>query len=1041
MKSFITFFVLRPVFSTMVVSIVLLLGFISFSRLPLDLLPELEFPTISVSTTYRNAGPEEVEELITRPLEQVLAGVPGVEQMVSTSQEGSSSISLNFVWGTDLNAASNDVRDRLDRAVGGLPLEANRPQLRKFDPNQISIVQIGVESRLDPVSLRRLLDQQVQSRLEQVPGVAVVDIRGGLQREIRIEVDPGRLEALGITMEMIRNAVREGNIIQPAGGLREGNREIFLRTPALLTTIEELGNIIVTRRGGAPVYLNQIASIMDTFQDVDRIVRINGSEGVLLMVRKQSGTNTVEVARATIREAARINRDFPEISLVILEDRSVFIQRSLSNVANAILVGGFLACFVLLFFLRNWRTTLVVATAIPISLIATFVLIYFGGMTLNLMTLGGLALGIGMMVDNSIVVIESIYRRRERGQDRRTAAIEGTFEVASAITASTLTTLAIFLPLLFLGGIPGMLFIQLAYVVGFALICSLGSALTLVPMLAANLPGKQVITEPGPISRRIGNFQQRLGAGYVSLLEKALKRRIVVVGTTAFIFFLTLQLFGRLGTEFMPEGDEGQVRINADMDQGVRIDQMDEVMRQIERVVVGEVPEIENYRVDVGSSGWRPSSSASGRMEMVLVSQAERSRSSDEIALALQQRLNGIPGVTIRARAGGGLFIFRRIGGGGEDGERLTLQISGFDLPTMDAIAAQVIDIVQEVPGVTDARATREQGNPRLATRIDRERASDLGFTVGEIARTLQTALGGSIVGQLRDGTGDEVDIRLRLEDARNLPPEAILGLQVQSGGRTAALSNMVSFDVERGASRIQRRNQQRINNVVINVMGRDTGTVAEDIREAIADIALPENINMVLVGDYEEKQEAFRDLVISLVLALLLVYMVMACLYESLRDPLIVMFSVPLAAIGAVLALYFTGSTLNVQSFIGLIMLIGIVVNNAILIVDQANRLRVDDGYTPIEAARLAGEQRFRPILMTMLTTILALSPLALGIGEGGETQASLARVVVGGLITSSVITLFVIPIAYTWFHRGKAGVKASSVSPESECSPSAPR
>lgn len=1021
MKAFITFFVLRPVFATMTSLIVILLGFMALARLPLDLLPNIEFPSVSVVTSYRNAGPEEVEELITRPLEQVLAGVPGIEEIVSRSQEGSSTVTLRFAWGTDLNEASSDVRDRMDRVLNQLPLEADRPALRKFDPNQAAIVILGASSRLDPISLRRLLDQQILSRLEQIPGVAIVDIRGGLRREIRVEVDPERLQSMNVSMEAIRSAIRESNIIQPAGELREGSREILLRTPALLTSIEDIGNVIVTRRDGAPLFLRQIATILDTHEDVDRIVRINGEPGVFLAVRKQSDANTVEVARLVQAEAERINRDFPQLNLITLQDNSVFIQRSLGNVAMAIGAGGLLACFVLLFFLRNIRTTLIVATAIPFALIATFVLIYFGNMTLNLMTLGGLALGVGMMVDNSIVVIESIFRRREAGDDRRTAAIEGTNEVAAAITASTLTTLAIFLPLLFLRGITGMLFIELAYVVGFALFCSLGSALTMVPMLAANLPGAEKTRYPGKLSRSVGAFHQNLANSYAGLLRGALKKRFVILGGVALLFFASTQLMQFVGAEFMPESDEGEVRLSAEMDQGVRIEQMDEVMKRLEEIIREQVPEMIAYRVDVGSSGWRPSSSSSGNMRIYLSPIRERSRSSEQVALDLQRLLSDMPGVTIRTRAGGDLFIFRRLARGGEDGERLTLEIRGYDLPTLDALAQQTLELIRDIEGVADSRASRERGDPRLATRIDRDRASDLGLSPADIARTLQTAVGGTLAGQLRDGSGDEVNIRIRLENARDLPPETVLGLQIPAGNRTVALRNIVEFVPEQGATRIDRLNQQRINNVAINVLGRDSGSVARDIREVIETIPLPDNVTMLIRGDYEEQQRAFRELIISMMLALLLVYMVMACLYESLRDPLLVMFTVPLAAIGAILALFVTGNTLNVQSFIGLIMLIGIVVNNAILIVDRANSLRTENNLSVLKAVQLAGEQRFRPVLMTMLTTTLALMPLALGIGEGGETQASLARVVVGGLLTSSIITLVVIPIGYTLFHREK--------------------
>lgn len=903
MRELINFFTQRPVFGSMAALIVLLIGSFSLTRIPQDLLPDIELPVISVITSYDNAGPEEIEELLTRPLEQVLAGVPGIREMTSRSAEGSSTVTLSLAWGTDLNEAANDVRDRLDRVLNLLPEEATRPQLRKFDPNQRAIVLLGVESRLDPIALRRLLDRQILPRMEQVPGVAIVDIRGGLEREIRVELDADRMQALNLPVEAVLRAIREANTLLPAGEMREGGRDIMLRTPALLDSVGALESVILERRGDAAIALRDVATVRDSHRDVTRIIRINGEPGVRLAVRKQSGANTVDVAQAVAREVARVNRDFPQLELSIMDDRSRFIQASLRNVGIAIGMGSLLAIAVLVFFLRSGRSTFAVAVAIPLSLIGTFILLYFRGMTLNLFTLGGLALGVGMMVDNAIVVIENIYRQRMTGKGLRESAIEGASAVAPAILASTLTTLAIFLPLLFLDGVAGVLFRQLAFVVAFALLCSLIAALTVVPMMAGNLP--------------------------------------------------------------------------------------------------------ERRRTDRTPAGW---------IRINLLPLRERSRSSETIALMLQRELEGVPGVNIRARASGGAFNFGWLGLGGEDGERLTLEISGFDLAVLDAVAAQALPLINEVDGVIGARASRERGVPRLAARVDRERAADLGLSPEQVARTLQTIVGGTRVGALRLGDGDEVDMRVRLAGSRGFSRDDLLDLQIRTtDGRSIALRNVIQLETESGASQIQRRNQLRANAISIDVGGRDMGSIAEDIRAVLESIPRPDNVQLLIRGDYEEKQRAFRDLMFSLVLALLLVYMLLACLYESLRDPLIVMFSVPLASSGALLALWLTGSTLSVQSFIGFIMLVGIVVNNAILIVDQANTF-LREGKTPIEAARGAGRVRFRPIIMTMLTTVLALLPLALGIGEGGEAQASLARVVVGGLISSSLITLFVIPGIYSY-------------------------
>ncbi len=1021
-----SFSINRPVFTVMVALIVILVGAISVSRLPIDLIPEVEFPRLTVATSYENASPEEIEQLITRPVEEAVAAVPGVEEIFSNSLEGNSQVTLSFVWGTNLDEASNDVRDRLDRILNRLPQDADRPQLRKFDPNQFPVIILGASSRLDPIDLRTLLDNRIRNRLDRVPGVGAVDVWGGLEREIRVTVDPERIRALGISLESIVERIREENIVVPAGEIEEGRFQVALRTPGLLASLDELRDIVVARRDGAPVYLAQLAEVQDTHREVTRVTRINGEPGILLAIRKQSGTNTVQVVRDVRREVDRINADYAQLHLTSIRDTSEYIERSIANVTRSILYGGILAIVVLLFFLRSVRSTAIIATAIPISVIAAFSLMYFLGLTLNLMTLGGIALGVGMMVDNAIVVLENIFRLREKGSPPHKAAHQGSSEVAAAIVASTLTTMAIFLPLVFLEGVSGIMFRQLAYVISFTLLCSLIVALTLVPMLAARVPPatdapRSGIAETGRgILTWAGAQFKRMEEGYRKLLDSAFRNRTACLGGAALLFAGTFALIPHLGTEFMPEADEGEVRVNAEMGEGTRIETMDAMMVRIERIVVENVPEIDNIEVRVGSSWWRPTSKARGDVRAYLVPLSQRTRSSEEIADDLREKLRDIAGVDIRTSPGRGLFLLRMATGGGDDADRLGVEITGFDLNTLDALTEQVSLAVEGVEGVTDVTISRQEGVPRQLVRIDRERAADFGLTTGRIARMLRTAIGGTLAGEFRDN-GDEVRMLVRLRDADRMELTDVLDLTIPNeNGEQIALRSLVTFDREPGPTQIERRNQQRVANVAVNFTDRDLGSASRDIMAAVSGIPLPPNYQIFVRGDYEEQQRAFRELMLSLVLSILLVYMVMACLYESLRNPLVVMFSVPLAAIGAIVMLFLTGSTLNVQSYIGLIMLGGIVVNNAILIVDQASRLQVA-GASAEDAAREAGRRRLRPILMTSLTTILALTPLAAGLGEGAEAQAPLARAVIGGLISSAAITLFVIPIVYTLFNRNR--------------------
>lgn len=1023
------FAVNRPVFTTMVMMIVVILGAVALMRLPIDLMPDIEYPTLTVVSNYANASPEEMEELITRRIEEAVAAVPGVEEITSVSAEGSSNVRIQFTWGTNLDAASADVRDRLDRVYGLLPEDAERPQLRKFDPASFPIVILGASGPLDPIDLRRLIDDVVRQRLERLPGVAAVDIWGGLSREIQVNLDPDRLVAMQLPLDSILQSIREANVIVPAGTIERDHREVTLRTPGQFTSLDELRQIVVGEHDGVPIHLHQVAQVQDTHERIQRIARINGEPGVRVAVRKQSGTNTVDVARRVLAEVQRIDADLPQVSLIPIIDTSTYISRSIDNVSRSILYGGSLAILVLLFFLRNIRSTLVVATAIPISIIATFTLIYFSGFTLNLMTLGGLALGVGMMVDSAIVVLENISRRREAGQDPKTAAIEGTTSVTPAVIAGTLTTLVIFLPMLFLEGMAGVMFQQLGYVVGFALICSLIVAITLVPMLSARLL-RPVDQQRGPawVRRGLelsGRAFQRLEDTYMALLRPALRLRWGVLLGVALLFMGSIWVAGLIGSDFMPATDEGEVRITAEMEVGTRIDVLDAQMRKIEAIVAREVPEAQSWVSNVGASGWR-AGARTGEMRINLVPARQRQRSSEQIAADLRVKLREIPGTTVRTRAGQGLFLLRLATPGGEG---LAVEVRGFELQTLDALAQRVQQAIVDVPGITDLRASREAGAPLEEVRIDRAQAADLGLSVSRVARALQTAIAGSRAGEFRDG-GNEYRILVRLENAERLELDEILNLTVTNArGQPIALRNVVRFDPGTGPVQIDRKNQQRIAQVSANISGRDLASVAADVRARLADIPVPRNYEIVLTGDYEQKQEAFAELLLSLVLAIVLVYMVMACLYESLRDPLIVMFSVPLALIGVVLILLLSETNFSVPAYIGGIMLGGIVVNNAILIVDQTGRLRAERNLDVYEAVTEAGRLRLRPILMTTLTTMLGLTPLALGLGEGSEAQAPMARVVIGGLFSSTLITLIVIPIIYTIFHPQRQSQPAAAL------------
>jgi HAE1 family hydrophobic/amphiphilic exporter-1 len=1027
----------RPVFASMVTLAVAVLGMVALSRLQIDLLPPIELPTLTVRTQYEGADPIVMEGLVTQIIEEIVATVPGVEELSSTSYEGNSSVKVSFSWGTSIDAVAVDVRATLEDEINELPDDVVGPRVSKFDVDTFPVVILGISSRLDPVELTRIVENQIRYRFARIAGVAQVDPWGGFNRELRVELDPAKINALGLSLDSVLDAIRDANLDRPAGKIQQGSYEVTLRAPAQYTSLEQIRDTVISRQEGSMVTLGQIARVRDTYEKLSRIIRVNGEPGLRVAIRKQPEANTVEVAKRVLGEVEAVNRDFPQIKLVAVTNQGNFIQRSIANVSQSVLYGGTLAVLVLLFFLRNLRSTLVISVSIPISVIATFALLYFNGFTLNLMTLGGLALGIGMMVDSSVVVLENIFRRRqEYSEAPDQAAVEGSREVAAAVIAGTVTTLVIVLPLIFVRGVSGELFKELAYVIMFSLLCALLVALGLLPMLASKLlsatdpaGGKPEGGEESASSAfaettqqtaaRAGGMLDALTNAYQGLLLGALKHRFVTLFASIGVFAGVLLLVPYLGSEFLPPSDEGEVRVSGEMEVGTRLDLIDARAGILEEITYPLVPEAVSSVVSVMASGTRGSAKARVEINLALSPAAQRDRSNKAIADDLRKRLDGkVAGMTIRTRAPQGQFLLERLL---TTTEGVTVEVRGFGLDTLNLLARQVADSVADIEGVTDVELSREAGIPQQEIRIDRAKAADLGVSVQDVLTVLKTAMAGSKAGEYRV-EGNSYRILVQLEDAEHRSIDEILDLTVQTpANENVALRNLVETESNFGPVTIERKDRQRLVTVSANVSGRDLGSVATDVQQRLDRIARPPGYDFLISGSYEEQRKAFEELVVSLILALLLVYMVLAAQYESLRDPLIVMLSVPLAAIGVILTLLLTDTTLNLQSAIGCIMLGGIVVNNAILLVDQAGQLR-RSGLNTHDALAEAGRRRLRPILMTTLTTILALLPLAHGIGEGADAQAPLARVVIGGLTASTLITLVLVPVVYSLFHAPQA-------------------
>ncbi|HLE76914.1 MAG TPA: efflux RND transporter permease subunit [bacterium] len=993
----------RPIGTLMLGAIVLLIGLVSLFSLPIELLPELTFPRLSIRTDLPGAGPEEVENLVTRPIEETVSAAVGARDVASSSSEGSSSVTITFPSGTDLDAAAADVRAAIERARRRLPASASNPIVFKFDPSQQPIVQLGLvasDGALGLSELRQLAEDQLQFRLERVPGVAQVTISGGLRRQIQVYLDPVRMQGLGISERDVITALAGTNLIVPGGQVTEGTRQLGLRVSSQYRTVDQVRQTVILTRAGVPITVGDVAAVNERDEERTSLVRINGRPGVLMQVLRQSGANTVAVSDGVIQAAQSVS--LPGAEVLVLSDNARFVRRSIGSVEQALLIGGLLAFGVLALFLRDLRSVLVVATAVPLSMIATFALMYFSNYTLNLMTLGGLALGIGMMVDGAIVVVENVFRLREGGRAGIPAATAGAEQVASAVIASQLTTIVVFLPVVLMRGsvITTQLFFQFSVVVTFALLCSLVVALTLVPTLAARLP---------VLAQSERGWTVRLQRQYRRVLGWALAHRAAVFAVALAVFVLGTGSYILLGRQTFPTADEGEIFVSLTLPTGTRLDLTTQAMDGLERAVREAVPEAETITTTAGSAVFGGSGSHRGSLRIRLAPKGDRDRGTEEIANTLRRRLQ-VPGGRIFVRASEGALGVLRFG----TADPVQVEVRGFDPQQGLVLAQQIRDALEGIPGITDASVSREERLPEIVVRIDAQRAAALGVTPGQISAAIRTAVSGDVATTLRAG-GRETDIVVRQAAGSTLAPTQVLNLPViAAGGRKVLLSQVAEMVRADAPTSIFRRSRQRVIEVTAGVSGRDYASVMTDVRARLAGISVPEGFSLALGTAFEEEQRAYRQLSIGFLVAVLLVYAVMAIQFEALLEPLLIMGAVPFALAGALLTLFLTNTILSIQSMIGLIVLAGVVVNNAIVLITFILAKRREEG-VPLREATIEGSAaRLRPVLMTTLTTAVGLLPIAIGIGEGAELQAPMARAVVGGLILGTLVTLVFIPTLY---------------------------
>jgi HAE1 family hydrophobic/amphiphilic exporter-1 len=1055
----------RPVTIGMIFIAVVVFGFVSLGRLDVRLLPEISYPTLTVQTEYEDAAPLEVESFVTRPLEESVGVIPGLRRLSSVSKPGMSEITLEFAWNTAMDYAALDVREKVDLVE--LPRECKEPVILRYDPSLDPVVRLGVYGDENLVRLRYLADKNVKKELESLDGVASAKVLGGLEEEIQVELDEQRLATLGIPISTVSARLFQDNINQSGGRLRDAGAEFLLRTENEFADVDEIRDTIVSRVGGKNIVLADLGSVTRGYREREVITRINGREAVEVAVHKEGDANTVEVARRVRGRVKTLEKDLPEsVKLDILFDQSRFIQTSINEVLSNAILGAILAIGVLYLFLRDVRSTVIIGLSIPISILATFVLMRQLGVSLNLMSLGGLALGVGMLVDNSIVVLESISRYKDKGAGRREATYEGATTVGRAVSASTLTTVAVFLPIVFVEGIAGQVFRDQALTVSVSLLASLVVALMLIPMVSslearrgavtpavfedAAAPPRsrkwpvrvlarawRVVSEIVPVAairffRKVSLWVRRgivfavdpvtnaFAAGYARFerryrasLDGVMARRGRFLGGTLVLFFVAIAASRFIGAELIPQFSQGEFSFNIQLPEGSTLEATDARLSDMEKVVE-RTDGVERCFTTVGQASRVGSNAKSkdkniGQLNVVLEDKGNR-KNEERIIEQLRGEFSRIEGMTFKF-ARPAYFTLQT---------PVEVEIYGYNLDDLQTVASRVESELAAVPGVTDVRTSMELGNPEVNVVFDRERLSSFDLSLNEVSNSLKTKIQGEVPTRFKERE-NQVDIRVRTSAWQAQHIDEVKSLVVgERNGTRISLSTVADVTVSRGLSRITRISQQRAAVVSGNLVGRDLASVSKDIRGIMDAEPLPPGVTIDVGGQNQELSRSFRSLVFALSLAVFLVYLVMAAQFESLIHPFVILFTVPMGAIGVIFTLLVFGQTVSVVVFVGVIMLAGIVVNNAIVLIDYINQLRAE-GMDKFEAIREAAAVRLRPIVMTTLTTVLGLLPMALGLGEGAEIRAPMALTVIGGLIGSTVLTLFIIPALYSVFQRGR--------------------
>jgi len=1017
------FGVRRPITTLVIFIIVLILGGISFSMLSIDLFPDITPPVATILTTYEGAGAEDVEKKVTEIIEGAVSTVPNIKGVTSQSQEGVSVVTLEFKWGSNMDTALSDIRGALDFVISSLPDGVERPSVFKFDISMMPILYLSINAEQNLNQMRTIVENDLVEPLKRVPGVGNALVRGGPQREIRVYFDRDKLNTLGLNVYTVAGLIAAQNVDTPAGSIKNERRNYVLRVPGEYTDASQIENIVISNVNGRVVRVRDVAEVVDSYFEENREIRINGKPGMLCILQKQSGANTVRVVGEVKERIEEIRKNLPaDFTLDVVLDGAEHINDSISNLAKTLLAGGIFVVLIVLLFLRNVRGSLIISLMIPFSLIVAFILMYINGYTINIISLSALAIAIGMVVDNGIVVLENIYRHLKKGVSKREAAMFGASEVGSAILASTLTTIVIFVPIFFINDISAILFKQLGFSIMIVLFGSFFTAMLLIPMLSSLF--LKNIELKGKVSRATERAFERIEKSYRSVLQWAISHRKATVLTGIMIFSLSVAFFGLFGgSEFMPESDSGQVYITVILPQGTSHDKTVEIAKEVDKIITDSVPEIKNRFVMSGVSegGFVSVFGAQeglniAKIGLSLVSVNERDRSSVEIAENLRKKIEHVHGIEklIVTSENQGMQMF----GGGSP---INIEIYGYDLDKTYSLAEEVKFAISKIDGVRNADISRDMGKPEVKVQLNRDKLYRMGLTVNDVGQQLRAQYYGIVASLFRE-EGNEYNIFLRIKDDLRRDIETLKGTNIVTpGGLPVPLDTIAEFSIERGPVDIERKSQSRVIYVTASTFGRSFGEVAADVKKAIRKIEHPADVDIVMSGTFEDQQNSFKYLALAVLGGIILVYLVMAGQFESFRDPFVILFSIPFAFSGVFLALPILGLNLNIIVFVGLILLVGIVVNNAIVLVDYTNLLRKRE--YPIEEAILtAGQTRLRPVLMTALTTIFGTLPLALSTGEGAETWIPLGVTVIAGLLFSTFVTLLFIPTVYLIAERKAA-------------------